>query len=273
MNGGKTMKVYIMTDMEGVCGILNHDEWVIHSGRFYDKGQRLLTMEVNAAVEGFFAAGADEIYVSDGHGAGGINQLLLDKRTSLIRGFLPDLYPYMLDSSFDAIAWIGQHAKAGAEYAHLPHTGWFDVLDYTINGISMGEFGLLATCALFLGVTPVFGSGDEAFTREARTLFPEITTVAVKKGMLPGKGDECDTKEYIERNSAAIHIHPLKARELIREGSEKALRSIGEKRKTLADIGLNAPFIKKIRYRKDSGAGNAERSSGHPESPINAINK
>lgn len=44
------MKIMIMTDMEGVAGILNHDDWVQPSGRFYEKGIRLLTGEVNAAV-------------------------------------------------------------------------------------------------------------------------------------------------------------------------------------------------------------------------------
>jgi len=41
------MKIYLMTDMEGVAGILNHDDWVLPTGRFYDQGRRLLAEEVN----------------------------------------------------------------------------------------------------------------------------------------------------------------------------------------------------------------------------------
>lgn len=37
------MKILIMTDMEGVAGILNHADWVVPAGRSYDKGMRLLT--------------------------------------------------------------------------------------------------------------------------------------------------------------------------------------------------------------------------------------
>lgn len=69
------MKIYVMTDMEGVCGVVNHDDWVTPQGRYYAEGKRLLTMEVNAAIDGFAAAGATEIVVADGHGYGGIKQL------------------------------------------------------------------------------------------------------------------------------------------------------------------------------------------------------
>ena len=130
------MKVYIMTDMEGVCGVLNHDDWVAPEGRYYAEGKMLLTLEINAAVEGFYAAGAKEVYVTDGHGYGGINQLLLDKRTRLIRGFIDA--SCLLDERFSALAYVGQHAKAGTEYAHIVHTGWFGVLDCTLNGLTVG---------------------------------------------------------------------------------------------------------------------------------------
>ena len=135
------MKLFLMTDMEGVCGVVNHDIWVTPEGRYYEEGKKLLTLEINAAVEGFYAAGATDILVVDAHGYGGINNLLLDERVKYLRGPLPTPYPYMLDASFDAIAWIGQHAKAGTEYAHMAHTGWFNTVDYRINDISVGEFG------------------------------------------------------------------------------------------------------------------------------------
>ena len=80
------MKILIMTDMEGVAGVLDHDEWVTKSGLFYLKGMRLLTEEVNAAVRGLYAEGATEIIVVDGHGQGGIDPELLDERVKLMRG-------------------------------------------------------------------------------------------------------------------------------------------------------------------------------------------
>jgi D-aminopeptidase len=261
-----------MTDMEGVCGVLDHEDWVIASGRYFEEGKRLLTLETNAAVEGFFSAGADEVYVVDGHGAGGINQSLLDKRTYLIKNFLPEKYPFMLDESFDAIAWVGQHAKAGTEYAHIAHTGWFRVIDYKINGISIGEFGQIALCAAQLGVIPIFGSGDEAFTKEAEELVKGIETVSVKKGVMYGSGDELDFDAYKNRNLQAIHMHPEKARELIKEHAEKSLQKFINKREAFAPMVLNPPFKRYIKYRAFGSMPGYEEYAEHPEDVIKLMN-
>jgi D-amino peptidase len=266
------MKVFIMTDMEGVCGVLDHDNWVLPSGRYYDDGKKLLTLEVNAAVEGFCEAGATEVFVADGHGAGGINQLILDSRTHLFKNFLPEAFPFMLDSSFDAIAWVGQHAKAGTAYAHIAHTSWFNVLDVRINQVSVGEFGLMALCAASLGVTPIFGSGDEAFAKEAIALVEGIETTCVKKGLNPEKGDDADCNTYRNRNIAAVHMHPVKARELIRDGAFRALRRYMQARESFILPQMKPPLRKSISYRKDNDVGGFEEYAEHPSDIVKLIN-
>ena len=77
------MKLMIMTDIEGVAGILNFEDWCVPEGRYYDKGKRLLTEEVNAAIDGFYEGGAGEVTVVDGHGSGAIDPELLDERVWL----------------------------------------------------------------------------------------------------------------------------------------------------------------------------------------------
>ena len=74
------MKILLMSDMEGVAGILNREDWTRPSGATYDAGKRLLTEEVNAAIDGLFAGGATYVLVVDGHGPGGIDPELLDER-------------------------------------------------------------------------------------------------------------------------------------------------------------------------------------------------
>jgi D-amino peptidase len=246
------MRIFLITDMEGVAGVIDHDNWVVPSSRNYDEGRRLLTLEVTAAAEGLFAAGATEVLVADGHGAGGINQAYLDRRTLLQRGF-PGPYPFGLERGYDAMAWVGQHAKAGTPFAHIAHTGWFDRLDERINGVSVGEFGELAYCGVALGVPAVFASGDEAFTREASALVPGIETVAVKRGLTPGSGDEYDTEGYRGRNLAAVHLHPERARELIRAGAERALRRLTSSRREFPLAKLEAPYRREVSYRPDRG--------------------
>ena len=99
------MKIMIMTDMEGVAGILNHDDWVMPEGLFYLQGRRLLTEEINAAVSGFFDGGAEEVLVIDGHGKGGIDPELLDERALLSRGRREKVWPRGLDDSFAGLAF------------------------------------------------------------------------------------------------------------------------------------------------------------------------
>ena len=260
-----------MTDMEGVAGVLNHDDWVMPAGRWYEKGQRFLTLEVNAAVEGLFAAGARAVVVADAHGAGGIDPEALDPRASVQRGF-PDPWPFGLDASFQAVAWIGQHAKAGTSMAQIPHTEWFNVLDARLNGISVGEFGMLAFCAAYLGVPVLFGSGDQAFCEEALGLVPGIETVAVKRGLTPGSGSEMDTDAYRKRNLAAVHLQPQRARALIREGAERALRRLGREPSAFRPPVLEPPFLLETDYRVFGPTPAHRTVREHPSDVVRCLN-
>ena len=256
------MKIFLMTDMEGVCGVVKREEWVEPQGRYYEKGKELLALETNAAVEGFFEAGATEILVVDGHGYGGVDHLLLDERVNYLRGPTPGPYPFMLDDTFDATAWVGQHAKSGTEYAHMPHTGSYNIIDYQINNISIGEFGQIAYCGAHFGAKPIFGSGDKAFTLEAATLVEGIETVSVKEGIMPGSGNELTEENYRNRNNGAIHLHPNKARKRIKEGAKRSLHRFIENRNQFKLLNLKAPLIKKVKYRcKNSCFGYVEEST------------
>ena len=114
------MKVFIVSDMEGVAGIV---KWQQVDGstakRSYHEGRELYTEEINAAVRGAKAAGADEVVVMDCHGAGGeytFNSLIPDK-------LHPDCeyvvqndwteYTEFLEQGCDAALFVAMHAKAG----------------------------------------------------------------------------------------------------------------------------------------------------------------
>jgi len=266
------LKIYMMTDMEGVCGVVSHDEWVTPEGRYYEEGKRLLTLEVNAAVEGFIEAGGSEFLVIDGHGYGGIQPELLHPEVQYCRGPWPGPYPFMLDESFDAMVWIGQHAKAGTEYAHMAHTGWFDVKDSTINGISVGEFGQMALVGAELGVRSIFAAGDQAFAAEAVSLVSGIETVAVKRGIMPGSGAELDTETYKERNNGAVHLHPSLARERIREGAARALRRFRENRELFELLKLPPPYRYEVHIRGEESQPAHKRVAEHPDSMVKLLN-
>ena len=256
------MRVWLGTDMEGVAGVMNAPDW-IHKGssRYYEKGKELLTKEVNAAIDGFFAAGATEVLVEDGHGSGAIDLTLLDPRVKLQRGWdVNGAYPFGLDLGFDVMAVVGQHPKAGTAFGHLCHTGNMNVIDCTVNGISVGEFGQSVFLANVYGVTPIFASGCLAFTKEAEALVPGIETVAVKEGVQPGTGDECTEDEYRLRNGGAIHLHPEVARKRIREGAERALHRYQEKPESFAPTKIAPPYTGTIIFREYNGQRNYKRT-------------
>lgn len=265
------MKIYMMTDLEGVAGVLNRNDWVLPDSYNYEKAKNLLTMEVNAAAEGFYRAGAAKILVSDGHGKGGIQPELLDDRLELLRGY-PTGYPCGLTKEYDCVAWIGQHAKAGTPFAHIPHTGNHYVIDLSINGISVGELGELAMCAGVVGVKPILAAGDKALCEEAEKLLPGIETVCVKDGLTAGSGDECTFEEYNSRNTAAVHRAPGKAIKIIEKGAYRALRRFMEKPEAFSELRTKAPYEKMVRYRSGDGrAGYVLKTGGH-ETPWDAIN-
>jgi len=263
------MKIYIMTDLEGVAGVMDFENWCSPGFRYYELAKEFLTREVNAAVDGFFEAGATEIVVADGHGSGGINPALIDPRVELLRGW-PERWPLLLDASYDAVAWVGQHAKAGTEYAHLAHTQSFGYLDLSINGVSIGEFGQLAMCASELGVRSIFASGDEAFAKEAHALVHGIETVVVKRGSRPGRGDELTREEYGRRNYAAVHIPPERARGRIREAAARAAQRA--RTEAFGLIDLTPPFERVAIFRPDGEHPKTVARESHPSSVIALMN-
>lgn len=257
------MKIYIITDMEGVAGILNFDDWCVPTGRYYELGKELLTREVNAAVEGFFDGGATAIRVSDGHGRGGINPLLLDARVELKRGS-SDGWAFP-DEGFHALAFIGQHAKAGTPFAHIAHTQYWDHFDFIVNDVSIGEFGQGAFTAAERGIRTIFAAGDLALTREAAALAPGLVTVAGKRGLNPGTGNELSLEEYARCNLGAIHCHPERVRQLLRQGAAAAVRRARDD----ADYGRIAwrpPFAATMILRAGHGRGRRVVRATHPDS-------
>ena len=262
-------RVYIMTDLEGVAGVIDSENWCHPDSRYNDLAKEFLTSEINAAVDGFFQGGAKEILVADGHGSGAINPKLLDSRVELLRGWGQG-WPAGLEEGWDAVAWIGQHAKARTEFAHLAHTQGMGYLNLAINGISIGEFGQLAMCASQLGIRAIFGSGDKAFTLEAQTLVPGIETVAVKRGVRPGTGDELDAEAYRRKNSGAIHLQPQKACELIRAGAMRAI--MRAKSEYFGIIELTPPFKRVAVFRQTKDQPRTYSIETHPSDVIALMN-
>jgi D-amino peptidase len=239
------MKIYVMTDMEGSAGIPSAEGYIQPQDRWYEMARELVTLETSAAVQGCLDGGATEVLVVDGHGAGAINPLLLHPEARLLFG-RPVGYPFGCDESFDAAMMVGQHAKSNTDGGHLSHTGCFTVEEDSINGVSVGEMGANMLFAAYFGVPTVLVAGDVAATQEALALVPNIEVAAVKEGLKRGPAAGLTGKENELHNGAAIHLHPVKARELIRERARRAVERVAE----IKPFWLEPPYRRVMTMRK-----------------------
>jgi D-aminopeptidase len=265
------MKLYVMTDLEGVAGVINVADYLGPTGRYHEVGKRLLTAEVNAAVRGFIAGGFDDIVVADGHGSGAVNIELLDPRARLMRGW-PTGWPLLIDKSYDALAFVGQHAKAGTELAHIPHTQWFGIIDMSLNGLSIGEYGQMVLCAGELDIPVIFGSGDAAFCREVAALTPWVLTVESKKGTAPGRGDELAADAYGRSHEGAIHRHPSAVCAEIETTARSAAERFRENPRRCGRVAVQPPYKVVIRYRQVEDKPPKTVEHVHPDSIAEAFN-
>ncbi len=211
----EALKVLISVDMEGITGIVSADECNPKAGDDYQYFRKIMTLEANAAVEGALAAGATEIVVRDAHGSGrNILPDLLHKSALLLRdwSFGPKEMMEGIDETFGAAVFIGYHASAGKPNANLEHTWSGRITDVKLNGVSLPEAGLGGLVAGYFNVPVVFISGDQAVCDQAKGLFGEIESVAVKKGI----------------GAATLSLHPEIAGQMIKVGVEKAIRNRGK---------------------------------------------
>lgn len=265
-----------MTDMEGCSGVLNFEDYEGQHSFWYQRGIQILTEETNAAVDGFFAGGATAVTVMDGHGAGAIDPLRLDRRADLVAGTLippHGPYPFGLDSSYHGIAWVGQHARAGMDYSHLTHTGSCGCIDFSVNGISIGEYGQAAFCAMELGIPAFFASGEAALCREASDLTPGVMTVGVKEGLSVDGFEEMTTEEYRRAKVAARHLSHAKACELIRAGARKATRWLKSDRARFKFPTVKPPYVRVVRCRSTEGKPGYTTRDEDAKSIIRLLNK
>ncbi len=265
------MKLYVQTDMEGVSGVIAVDDYIYATGRYYEKCKRLATEEVNAAVRGFAAGGFDDIVVADGHGSGALDIELIDPRARLMRGW-PTRWPLLLDKSYDALAFVGQHAKACTPYGHIPHTQSFQYVDLSVNGISIGEYGQLVLCANELDIPVIFASGDAALCKEAKELTPWVETVAGKEGTAPGTGENLDSEAYGHSHETAIHVHPTLVRRMIEDGALKAAKRFAEGPKSFGRVAIKAPYELVALFRRGPGAAPRRVECKDPSSVIRLLN-
>ncbi len=241
------MKVFISADMEGIGGIVSLEQTDPEKGgQAYQEGRRLMTAEVNAAVEGCVGAGATEVVVADSHW--NFRNLILEELHEAATPLQGRPRPFSMmqgiDGTFDAAMFVGYHGMRGTARAILDHTySGLRVQRVEINGRTVGEGGFNAHLAGHHGVPVVLVTGDSSLTKEMATTIPGIHTVAVK--------------EAFGRYSAKS-LHPKKARAEIQAEATRALND----RKSVQPLRATLPVIVEVEFANTGHADLAELVPG-----------
>lgn len=226
------MKIFISADIEGISGVSTNQQ--LKTPSEYQRFRKLMTQDVNAAIEGAFKGGATDIVVADGHG--NMSNIFiedLDPRATLVQGSNRVMCQLEgLDDSFDAIMFVGHHGReSGSERTIISHTlAGICVNEMKINGKVVGETEMNAMVAGYFNVPAIFISGDDAYVDEVKETLPEVEAAVVKRG--------------IDRFAAEL-IHPEKAQQLIRDNAEKAVKRIPE----FSPLKIDGPVTFEIEFK------------------------
>ncbi|HEX9564597.1 MAG TPA: M55 family metallopeptidase [Gemmatimonadaceae bacterium] len=212
--GQQARRVYISVDMEGISGV-NGDNQTVATGNEYGRARKLMVEDANAAIRGAFAGGATDVLVNDSHG--GQRNILpedIDPRARLIsHSFKRHGMMEGLDSTFDAVMFVGYHAKAETPRGLFAHTGSGVLRDLQVNGRSVGEGGMNAILADWYGVPVVLVTGDDVAVEQQKETVPGVRTVAVKRAI----------------NTRAVELRPLAdTRREIEDAAREAVRGARE---------------------------------------------
>jgi D-aminopeptidase len=164
-------RVVILADMEGITGVPNDEAAVTPAEEtggvrtpVYAAACAAMTQDVQWAIAGARAAGAQEIIVADSHWYD-TNLLDEDFDDPVVRGSQAALRA--MDGA-DAAMLIGWHAKAGTQKACQPHTYTDCIKRLTIDGREVGEIGMLTRLIASYGVPVVLVTGDMAAHKEVQ---------------------------------------------------------------------------------------------------------
>jgi D-amino peptidase len=248
------VKVFISVDMEGISGLVRWAD-VATRGQDYPINRSILTADANAAIEGAFAGGAEEVVVEENHGVEDLTNLRMDEidpRVRVIRGAGRPTATTMagLDAETGVVLLVGHHARAGSFPGIMAHTvSYQSFRAVRVGGVDCGESELFAMRAGELGVPVGMVSGDQVVGDQLRKRAPWVEAVEVKRALSVQAGDV---------------IPPRRAQPLIRAAAERAVRRAraGE---LPAYVEERAPWQIEVVLREPPGAGLAKNLAALPE--------
>ena len=217
--------VFLITDAEGVGGICRQDQ----TDPKDQEMRQLLTGEINAAVEGFLAGGADEVVVWDGHdGSQTLSTLTIHPKARLVMGALNA--SMMMERRFSAVAYVGQHSRANVRGGIMAHSySSLGIQNMLLNGKPVGEIDVIAAMAGHFGTPVIMLSGDQAAANELHEIVPDAELAVVKEGV---------------GRYTCVSLSASAARDAIREAARRSVSKIG----AIKPYTVSGPVTLQVEY-------------------------
>lgn len=218
MNDTLGPSVYVSADMEGCATLVHWDEVRPGGSAAYARARGLVAAEVNAALDGAFAAGARAAVVNDAHSS--MRNLVvagLDPRARLVSGRGKPLYMLQgIETQRATLAFfIGYHGAIGDRDAVMGHTYSPRVIfECRLGGQVVGELTINAALAGHHGVPVALVSGDRTTLAEAERTVPWAARVETKRSMSYYAADCLSPKAVQDALRAAGAVATTRAREM-----------------------------------------------------------
>lgn len=237
------MKLLIAVDMEGISGVVAWDQ-VTTTHAEYARFRKLMTADVNAAIDGALMGGVDEILVADGHAHG--RNILIEELHSKANLHSGNVAPFAMvqgvGGDVDAAFFIGYHARVGSTPAVLDHT-WSstEVANVWLNDRIAGETALNAAVCAHYRIPVLMVSGDQTLAEEVKADLPGVETAIVK---------------LATSHQSALCLPLKESRQRIREAAERSVQRF-RKGEGPQPYAITAPITVTVEFKTSGMADGA----------------
>lgn len=206
-------KILLALDLEGVNNVKgvpyealskSTDEWEIARAQ--------AVLEINAAAQALFAAGAEKVDLWDNHGGGNnIDAADIDPRMTRLSPDLTLPRMYFAKDAYDCICYFGYHAMEGTLGGVLAHTMSSKTVQYyKLNGKYIGEIDMDAYIAASHSIPSCFFAGGDIACAQAARAVPGMVTVTTKREISRNEAEFRDNAELLSEIGEKI-VEAVKA--------------------------------------------------------------
>ncbi len=191
-------RILLLCDLEGVNHVVGVPyEGLLKGTEQWEIARRQAALELNAAADALFAAGAETVALWDNHGGSNNIELSdLDERITVIHPTGPRLS--FSAGAYDCVCFFGYHAMEGTLGGVLAHTMSSKTVQYyKWNGRYIGEVDMDSAIAASHGIPSCFFAGGNIACAQAKRAVEGIVTVVTKQELSRNQAVFRDNEELL----------------------------------------------------------------------------